>query len=979
MKVMERAWAEEDIRSILVLEDDVALVPKFRQHLKSALEALPTDWELFFLGASGCVRVDGDDGDVAPILSAKSIVMRAKNCWTTHAYAVNGAKTIKKIFDAQRDRLLPADSLLVELQKEMVSYAARPALAYQRVGPSDIALFNRGHLGLRVPLTSSDADAALLPLWAAASTGVPLRFPLAAFNGLALQMLSFAKHGGNAAERSIFEFASTYALPLSQREKGICRWESCEVNVSAMHRVGGGFYWKRAFEASVRWSPRPWSKEENVYTFETEETYYTHRQDRGWPLDWSMVATVLDSSGMWGGNAAAHSAGDARSSGDDETNVAALQTFLAISLLAGKPSLSNTASPSCPDGSVPLRFLRRLRTASGTTAMIDAVPTLVRLRLVGYVHPRGACNDDGIGIVVAPTRNASRMVRTAVAQLPKSARRRLRRWHLMAVASNVPSPTSFVPNTDGTTRQHVRWSSVRRELSRLFDASITATNGVEDPKNVAIAGALLLRVHALALTDERFSAASRLARRANALASLLPASSLIGRTLRVRALRHASLSFQMSVDARDREEGAEVLARLLEAAEDIDRLKLSDADSAGLAAEAGLLLHARGIHAQATRQFVASASYAERVVKDASWQCVGALVSSNVLTTSPFVRYWRYLDVSDRARAQSRCQQIAESRNASIFLVSFGTTADAPSSCAIVASEDVTTFALESDLEFVVDEEDEASPKVAALRVFKRVTSLERVDTRLALAEIQAAVGAVRLWQGRLDVAGSLLVESTRAIQDALQDRTDALSRAEECHPLFGRAYANYVLWNGLTTPSGVSTSVRTVSDLKVCVDILRCAFTSTANWREAQIHADLSQLHALDGDRDRSIAHAQASLDLYDSLLADTGDRDHPLRVRAQLLDSAVRKIFDKPRNDESHRDVSSASSADVTIDVKIDDSFRRFRVRAGENVSALAVAFTEAHGLDASNADFLCRRIYQRRAAFLSAYGGPSAKYET
>lgn len=66
-----------NLSAVLVLEDDVTFVPNFLSRLEYAMSTISKDWELLFLGSSGCIVDEADEN---------LVVARARNCWTTHAY-----------------------------------------------------------------------------------------------------------------------------------------------------------------------------------------------------------------------------------------------------------------------------------------------------------------------------------------------------------------------------------------------------------------------------------------------------------------------------------------------------------------------------------------------------------------------------------------------------------------------------------------------------------------------------------------------------------------------------------------------------------------------------------------------------------------------------------------------------------------------------------------------------------------------------
>lgn len=212
-----------NLSAVLVLEDDVTFVPNFLSRLEYAMSIISKDWELLFLGSSGCI-VDESDENL--------VVARARNCWTTHAYAIRSPNVARRILEAHETRLLPADTLLVELQKELRSYTCRPALVYQRVGPSDIATFNRGHLGLGHPLYSSDR---VIQVWAASELKAPLSFPDMYLKDLNMSTIS-------------------------------------------LH----SFYAKSSNDSTIRYYD-----EDKIISFEHAEEYFKHRIAHGFPGDWS--------------------------------------------------------------------------------------------------------------------------------------------------------------------------------------------------------------------------------------------------------------------------------------------------------------------------------------------------------------------------------------------------------------------------------------------------------------------------------------------------------------------------------------------------------------------------------------------------------------------------------------------------------------------------------------------------------------------
>lgn len=127
----------ENIYSILILEDDFELCDNFDHEFEKVINQLPEDWEWLYFGGSHFEE---------PIKITDNIY-RVNKTYTTHAYAIKNS-----IYDKLIDTLSifgPADVRFAEIQKEINTYITIPHLIYQRDGYSDIQGNNVSYTGIR--------------------------------------------------------------------------------------------------------------------------------------------------------------------------------------------------------------------------------------------------------------------------------------------------------------------------------------------------------------------------------------------------------------------------------------------------------------------------------------------------------------------------------------------------------------------------------------------------------------------------------------------------------------------------------------------------------------------------------------------------------------------------------------------------------------------------------------------------------------
>lgn len=137
-------FLHSDAETLLHLEDDCV----FRDvgHLPQAINELPDDWDVLYLGAN---LVLWDNGEPWPERYSDHL-FRVKCAWTTHAIAYN-KKCVRRIlegqpsFDAQM-----FDNWLSTRLPELNAFCVAPMVAYQR--PRISSIWQRGYVDDYTPI-----------------------------------------------------------------------------------------------------------------------------------------------------------------------------------------------------------------------------------------------------------------------------------------------------------------------------------------------------------------------------------------------------------------------------------------------------------------------------------------------------------------------------------------------------------------------------------------------------------------------------------------------------------------------------------------------------------------------------------------------------------------------------------------------------------------------------------------------------------
>lgn len=149
-EILCRFWLEETPQTLLHVEDDCVF--RNLDHLEQALNELPDDWDIVYLGAN---LICWNNGEPAPERYSEHL-FRVRAAWTTHAVAYN-RKCIFEILAKQ-----PAwseqmyDQYLSNRLSEFNAYCVAPMVAYQR--PRFSSIWQRDYVDDYTPIfEASDA------------------------------------------------------------------------------------------------------------------------------------------------------------------------------------------------------------------------------------------------------------------------------------------------------------------------------------------------------------------------------------------------------------------------------------------------------------------------------------------------------------------------------------------------------------------------------------------------------------------------------------------------------------------------------------------------------------------------------------------------------------------------------------------------------------------------------------------------------
>ena len=120
-----KAW-ESSVGRTLLLEDDATFMPNFNENFTKFIEALPSDRDMFYLGAYQV--------NVEP---CNELMVRALDTSSTHAYTIHPDK-VQAMIQVAKDSKEHVDVAFRMQHRSMRAYAALPTLVKQAPSYSDI-------------------------------------------------------------------------------------------------------------------------------------------------------------------------------------------------------------------------------------------------------------------------------------------------------------------------------------------------------------------------------------------------------------------------------------------------------------------------------------------------------------------------------------------------------------------------------------------------------------------------------------------------------------------------------------------------------------------------------------------------------------------------------------------------------------------------------------------------------------------------
>ena len=120
------AISKYDSEVIFVFEDDAVFVDDFQKQFEQAMDWVPRDWQMLYLGAHMLQKQRVND-----------YWYRSLECSSTHAYAVK-KEYIPRLCKAAMTMDGHTDVAYASTHKDLIAYVARPTLVYQGAGYSDL-------------------------------------------------------------------------------------------------------------------------------------------------------------------------------------------------------------------------------------------------------------------------------------------------------------------------------------------------------------------------------------------------------------------------------------------------------------------------------------------------------------------------------------------------------------------------------------------------------------------------------------------------------------------------------------------------------------------------------------------------------------------------------------------------------------------------------------------------------------------------
>lgn len=130
--ILERA-IQDDIGSVLILEDDAVFDASFERSVTAFLSNVPTDWQ--------CLMLGGQHVNSEPTFAAPGVVRAGGGggIQRTHCYALRGIDVMKALYRTWANAAVHCDWVMGPCMSKFKTYAPDPFLVGQAEGHSDIS------------------------------------------------------------------------------------------------------------------------------------------------------------------------------------------------------------------------------------------------------------------------------------------------------------------------------------------------------------------------------------------------------------------------------------------------------------------------------------------------------------------------------------------------------------------------------------------------------------------------------------------------------------------------------------------------------------------------------------------------------------------------------------------------------------------------------------------------------------------------
>jgi hypothetical protein len=130
--ILERA-IQDDINSILIMEDDAVFMDTFAEDVREFLGKVPQDWQCLMLGGQHV------NSQPIPVLPGLVRAGGGGGIQRTHCYALRGREVMKALYGVWSNAAVHCDWVMGPCMAKFNTYAPDPFLVGQSDGPSDIS------------------------------------------------------------------------------------------------------------------------------------------------------------------------------------------------------------------------------------------------------------------------------------------------------------------------------------------------------------------------------------------------------------------------------------------------------------------------------------------------------------------------------------------------------------------------------------------------------------------------------------------------------------------------------------------------------------------------------------------------------------------------------------------------------------------------------------------------------------------------